>query len=154
MPLIRDTPLLRRRLREAKARSLDGIVTFGDLLGGGRPQGRIVPVKDPATGQVTMVREDPPAPPVVDPIEERRHFLTYLGMNLLGHIEDDRTADLPSSLAAGDSIRDALHRSSPENDRIFAGHMRQLIADLRAVDGLKGFKQIDRLESLIAEVLD
>lgn len=153
MPLIRDTPLLRRRLRQAKARSLDGIVTFGDLLGSGRPQGRIVPVKDPATGQLTMVREVLP-PPVIDPIEERRHYLTYIGLNLLGHIEDDRTADLPSSLAAGDSIRDALHRSSPENDRIFAGHMRQLIADLRAVDGLKGFKQIDRLESLIAEVLD
>lgn len=153
MPLIRDTPAL-RRLRRAAAASPDGIVTFGDVLGGGRPQGRMAPVKDAATGQLSMVSEDPPVAEPADPVEERRHYLIYVGLNLLGHIEGDKTADLPSSLAAGDSIRDALHRSSPENDRIFARDMRQLIADLRAVDGLKGFRLIDRLEELIAQVLD
>lgn len=150
MPLIPDTPMLRRRLRAA-TKSGTGVVTFGDVFGAVPRQGRMVPVKDAATGATRMVREELPP---IDPIEERRHFLVYLGLNLLGHIEDDPIADIPSSITAGRSVADALHRPSADNDRIFATDMRTLIADLRAADRLLGYKQIVRLEEVISQVLD
>ena len=151
MALIESTPMIRRRIRAAQARSSSGLVTFGDLLGQPAPQGRMVSKRNPDTGQVIMVREDLPP---VDPEVERRHMLVYLGLNLLGHIEDDPIADIDSSVDAGRSVVPALHQPSTENDRAFAVDMRRLIADLRAADRLLGFKQIDRLEDVLSQILD
>lgn len=151
MALIADTPMLRRRIRAAQAKSSTGVLTLGDLTGRQVPQGRMTSTRDPVTGMVAMVREDVPP---VDPMEERRHFLVYLGLNLLGHIEDDPIAGIESSIVCDRSVADALHRPSADNDRAFASDMRRLIADLRAADRLLGFRQIDRLEEIIAQVLD